>query len=138
MRLRSFFFSVLIMLFGGTAAHGQDAGAGDYRLSLRMVLDGRIIGTPVLIVRPGEPARVSVDRDGGYSLLISVAPMSAAPAGRVEVASDVYTRSDGHWTLLARPTILMNVGTTASFELSPTAASGRPAFRMEVALAQGP
>ena len=87
----------------------------------------RLIGTPALQVRLGEPASVSVGGPSGYALSLVVE--RAGPSGSYLVRSGLYRPADGGWRLVAAPSLMVAQGEQARAVISR---SPEPAYGLGV------
>lgn len=127
--------AAILMLTSGlppaAALAGQPAeaaGAG-YRLEVALFDGERAVGRPTLTLREGQPATITVDRDGGYSLRVVARP-DPMRRNSVLVATAVRLRRGDAWTTVASPSLSLQLGGSGSVELA-----GANPFRMEISVA---
>lgn len=120
-------FTVLLLSLSPTAAITQTTKPA-YSLDLRFAVDGVLLGEPKMSVAAGQPALVTVDKEGGYSLRVTATPLGA---DRVQVDAVAYRRVNGDWVLTATPSMQMSLGSRASVQSATNRAASTPFFRFE-------
>lgn len=106
-------------------------------LDLRFALsvDGRLVGTPRLLVRPGTPGEIRVEADdgGGYRFEVRADP-PATPTDppSIVLKAALHTRVDGAWRTLGEPVLQLALdGRPASIEIGQ-AGGDAARYRIEV------
>lgn len=108
-----------------------------YELRGQIFDDGKLIGAPIVRLRENQPAIITLEQDGGYSLKVIARESDSTPqyGRRLTVDSEVFLRKTGEWARVAAPRFTIPIGKTASFELDSPArkdgTSGYP-FKMEI------
>jgi hypothetical protein len=96
-----------------------------------------LIGAPIVRLKENQPAIITLEQDGGYSLKVVAreSDTTSQHGRRLIVDSEVFLRKSGQWARIAAPRFTIPIGKAASFELdAPTrkdSASGYP-FKMEI------
>ena len=114
-------------------AHAESSAPLDLRFALS--IDGHLVGTPRLLVRPGVPGeiRVDADGDGGYRFEVRAdAPATPTDPPSILLSTTLQTRLDGAWHVVAQPTLQIALeGRPASIEVG-TADGDAARYRIEV------
>jgi len=96
------------------------------------IVDGeRTIGTPFIIVTPGVPAVVAVNKEGGYSMRLTVRTMDSR---RVALDGEIYLRTGQQWVPASAPRLQLQKGSQSQYEVlrKSVPSDGDPRFRLEV------
>ncbi|PZQ15461.1 MAG: hypothetical protein DI564_09045 [Rhodanobacter denitrificans] len=112
-------------------AHAEPSAPLDLHFALSV--DGRLVGTPRLLVRPGIPGEIRVDADDGYRFEIRAdAPATPTDPPSIVLSTSLQTRLDGAWHVVAQPTLQIALdGRPASIEVGAADADAAR-YRIEV------
>lgn len=125
--------SIAGLLCLAAGVHAEPSAPLDLRFALSV--DGRLVGTPRLLVQPGTPGEIRVEADdgGGYRFEVRVDP-PATPTDppSIVLKAALHTRVDGDWQTLGEPVLQIALdGRPASIEIGR--AGGEAAqYRIEV------
>jgi hypothetical protein len=132
MRVTISIVGAIAALLLGQPAHAAEA-ASSYLLAMELRDSGRLVGTPALQVRSGEPATIEIDDGAGhrYALRVTATPQDA---GTVFVQSSVeVTSGDAHYA--ATPALVVKLGRSSTIQLGTTAQPFRIDFTVTAAAA---
>lgn len=138
--MRRLFSGLLALSFTASAIHGpalSQVAAASYKVSASLFDDGKLIGQPTITLREGQPAKIIVASESGYSLRILARelPVSSQFGRRIMVTSEIALRHKNRWTPVSSPSLAIPIGTRVSYELDATArkdkSTGHP-FRIEM------
>lgn len=122
----------------GASASQADRDVPLYRLQISLFDGDRLVGQPNVTVSHGQPAIVTVEKAGGYSLRVVTARDEAQPeSGRIKVATEVFFREGSGWRQVAAPRMTLVIGTKGTVEAQSRGTPSRP-FRMEVLAIDAP
>lgn len=128
--------SSFIALASSGPALSRVPAAPSYKVSASLFDGGRLIGQPTITVREGQPARIMVSSEPGYSLRILVRELPRSEVGRrVVVSSEIVLSHQNKWMPVSSPSLTMPIGTRVSYELSAdgrTDKSTTHPFRVEI------
>lgn len=118
----------IIALLTNTTSSAQSPPDADssklYEVAMTLKLDGKIIGTPKVIVAPGASAIIEhAAVNDGYSLKTNIRTDGGIATSSINVQSEVYYSSGGKWVILTTPSIFTNLGKAAS--ISGRSATGK-------------
>ena len=94
---------------------GTAAAADTYKVSAQLSHQGRVFASPVVVAHEGEPAKISVRGENGYTLQLTVVP---APEGKLSVAANLKS-SLGDMA----PAVVVEPGKQASMSVGDMAMS---------------
>ncbi len=114
-------------------AHAESSAPIDLRFALSV--DGRLVGTPHLLLQPGTPSEIRVDGEdgGGYRFEVRADP-PARPTDppSIMLKAALHARVDGAWTTFGEPVLQIALdGRPASIEIG-TADGDAAHYRIEV------
>lgn len=138
--MHSLFSGSLILGIAAVAAYGpalSQVAAPSYKVSASLFDDGKLIGQPTITLREGQPAKIMVSSEPGYSLRILARelPVSTRYGRQIMVTSDIALRHKNKWTPVSSPSLTIPIGTRASFELEAAARKDKSTvhpFRIEM------
>lgn len=107
----------------------QQPLATRYAVELKFVVDGIVLGEPRITVVAGQPALMTVEKEGGYSIRTMVRNIAG---NRVQIDATLYRRVNGTWILTGSPSIQTGLGVRGLAQ--STSADGLqrgPAYRFE-------
>lgn len=104
-------------------------------LQFALNVDGRLVGTPRLLLQPGTPSEIRVDGEdgGGYRFEVRADP-PATPTDppSIVLKAALHTRVDGAWQTLGEPVLQIALdGRPASIEIG-RAGGDAAHYRIEV------
>lgn len=133
--MRRLFSGLLALSLAAPASFGpamsQVPSVASYKVSASLFDDGKLIGQPTITLREGEPARIMVSSEPGYSLRIVARelPVSKQLGRRIMVTSDIALRRMNKWMPVSSPTLTIPIGTRASYELDAVAQKDKSTVR---------
>lgn len=106
------FKSLLLMLISAILFMSSDSSAQEVRAStgetnavdIVILRDGKIVGTPKLIMQVGSTAVLTVAKANGYSIKGSLSRDARIDNGR-KVDIELYFAENGRWKLASKPNI---------------------------------
>lgn len=125
--MRRLWSGLLALSFTVPVSYGPALSQGltppSYKVSASLFDGGKLIGQPTITVREGQPARIVVSSEPGYSLRLVARELPRWQGKRrVVVTSEIALRHRNEWVPVSSPSLAMPIGTRASYELS---AAGR-------------
>ncbi|MDB5704903.1 MAG: hypothetical protein JWN66_2019 [Sphingomonas bacterium] len=130
MRIPLFLGTVMLSTpFIVSAAVAAEPATQTYLLRMKLQDGGRVIATPQLTVKAGEPARVEIgEADGGhYSVSLTASPRANATLG-VTSAIDIVSATGVHRT--ANPALIVKTSQASAFEFGQDGQGQKP-FRLD-------
>jgi hypothetical protein len=112
-----------------SAAISAEPAAKTYLLRMTLQDGGRVVATPRLTIRAGEPARVEIgEADGGhYSVSLTASPGANATLGVTSVI-DIVSAAGIHRT--ANPALIVKPSQASAFEFGEDGPGQKP-FRLD-------
>lgn len=111
-----------LAVFGAATAGNADGAPGYYDLAFTIEHEGEALGSPRLLVEPGETAEIQVQSDDGrgdYRLVVVAERAELEDGGAaIEVRTALQRRGGTGWRTVAEPRLLVYPGRTASLDLS--------------------
>ena len=102
-------------------------------VSLEIYRGGVVIGTPSIAVEAGKPAIITVKREGGYSMRVTVNELKSTSALRqFSVKSEIYIRQNDRWSLLGSPAMTIMDRQAGFIEVVRSGGALGELFRMRV------
>lgn len=123
-----------ILLAPAFAAAGEAKAPLYYDLAFVIEHEGKPLGQPRILVRPGDKARIYLESDdgrAGYRLDVAARP-AGTREGRalVDVNGKLYRRDgDGGWAPMSNPRLTVKAGEPASLRVAET---GKPGLFVQV------
>lgn len=106
----------------GASAGDADSTSGYYDLAFAIEHEGEALGSPRLLVEPGEMAEIQVQSDDGrgdYRLVVEAERGEFEDGGAaIEVRTALQRRGGTGWRTVAEPRLLVHPGRPASLDLS--------------------
>lgn len=99
-----------------------------YHVEMQFYVDGALLGKPRLTVASGQPALMIVEKEGGYSIQVTISPLGGH---RVQLNATAYRSANGAWLLTAVPQLQTSLGEKASVQFAGDRAALKPACRFE-------
>jgi len=118
---------------GATSAEAGVPAPARYTVQMQLIADGKVIGTPTVIARIGDPVAITVDQPGGYSMRVTL--FEGRRANTLRLGTEIRLKRDGQWTLAGTPTIETAIGRDAAIEIRQPEGSGVSVIRLESRLA---
>ena len=113
------FKSLLLMLISAILFMSSDSSAQEVRAStgetnavdIVILRDGKIVGTPKLIMQVGSTAVLTVVKDNGYSIKGSLSRDARIDNGR-KVDIELYFAENGRWNLASKSNISVQLNSS--------------------------
>ncbi|MES2988320.1 MAG: hypothetical protein V4808_10485 [Pseudomonadota bacterium] len=107
-----------------------EAETSVYHVSMKLHDGTQLIASPILDVKVGELATVSVDDGKGQRYLVRLSPMRAS--GKVFMVSSIDVASNDS-AYFASPALMVGLGEASAIELGKEDVKSKP-FRLDVTL----